>query len=84
MAVEALARGGHSSMPPIDHSSAAATLARVISSVDKNPSPESLVPPVTHFLRSIARVAPFYLRGLLAQADNKCASHTPNPSALSP
>ncbi len=42
--------GGHSSIPPLDHSSAAVLAARVIEALDQTPPAPALVPPITDFL----------------------------------
>jgi hypothetical protein len=46
--------GGHSSRPPINHTSAAAVMARVIGAIDRHPLPPLLKQPVTDFLLALA------------------------------
>jgi hypothetical protein len=46
--------GGHSSRPPINHTSAAAVMARVITAIDQHPLPPLLKQPVLDFLLGLA------------------------------
>ncbi|GIL59795.1 hypothetical protein Vafri_14522 [Volvox africanus] len=58
------ATGGHSSLPPLDGSSAAAVAARLVLSIDRRPPQASLVEPVTSLLAALAPSVPG-LRGWL-------------------
>ncbi|PNW82050.1 hypothetical protein CHLRE_06g271700v5 [Chlamydomonas reinhardtii] len=62
--VQVSAAGGHSSIPPLDGSSAAAVAARIITAIDRRPPPTRLAAPVTQFLGAIADSTPG-LRGQL-------------------
>ncbi|KAG2439389.1 hypothetical protein HXX76_004746 [Chlamydomonas incerta] len=62
--VQVSAAGGHSSIPPLDGSSAAAVAARIITAIDRRPPPTRLAAPVTQFLSAIADSTPG-LRGQL-------------------
>ncbi|EFJ52829.1 hypothetical protein VOLCADRAFT_86190 [Volvox carteri f. nagariensis] len=46
--------GGHSSLPPLDGSSAAAVAARLVTFIDRRPPPATLVEPVTTLLAATA------------------------------
>lgn len=60
--VSVSSEGGHAAMPPTDGSSVAATLARIMTAIDRSPPPVQLLPPTTDFLMAVAEVVP--LRGL--------------------
>ncbi|KAG2445338.1 hypothetical protein HYH02_008803 [Chlamydomonas schloesseri] len=62
--VQVSAAGGHSSIPPLDGSSAAAVAARIVTAINRRPPPARLVAPVTQFLSAIAPSTPG-LRGQL-------------------
>jgi carboxypeptidase PM20D1 len=70
MQVKATTLGGHSSMPPVDGSSVAAILARIMTAIDRAPPPIHLQHPMTDFLRALADAAPVCsLAWLLRHAD---------------
>ena len=69
--IEVRGEGGHSSMPPIDGTSVAARVARVLSALDASPAPTRLGPPTTDWLRALApSVALAPLRAAMQNADN--------------
>lgn len=70
MRIDVTSPGGHSSMPPVDGSSVAATLAHMLLAVDRSPpctriqAPLSPCPPLTAAdTRSFQRVLVFNPRG---------------------
>lgn len=52
--VRVLGQGGHSSVPPIDHSSTSVALGRLLTALDDTSPPAALMPPITDFVRAIA------------------------------
>lgn len=69
--VEVHGNGGHSSMPPVDGSSVASRISRILAALDAYPSPTRLDEPTTSFLRALApaaKLAP--LRIALNSANN--------------
>ncbi|KAK9864322.1 hypothetical protein WJX84_003446, partial [Apatococcus fuscideae] len=62
--------GGHSSRPPLDASTVADRMARVILAVDAQPPPTRLVAPTTSLLKALAPKAPRAFRWILSHCDN--------------
>mmetsp|Transcript_17488 Transcript_17488/g.52473 ORF Transcript_17488/g.52473 Transcript_17488/m.52473 type:complete len:508 (+) Transcript_17488:152-1675(+) len=73
MRIDVASPGGHSSMPPVDGSSVAATLARMLLAVDRTPPCTRIQSPTKEFLHAMAEVAP--VRG--ARALLRLAHHWP-------
>ncbi|KAL4858195.1 N-fatty-acyl-amino acid synthase/hydrolase [Chlorella vulgaris] len=46
--------GGHSSMPPVDGSSVASRISRILAALDANPTATTLAPPTTDWLKALA------------------------------
>jgi hypothetical protein len=70
-------------MPPTDGSQTSAIVADVLRSIDSNPRPVRLQPPLSHMMRFAAPHSAPMLRGLLFFAGYWCASVIP-PIAFDP
>ncbi|KXZ55981.1 hypothetical protein GPECTOR_2g1533 [Gonium pectorale] len=63
--------GGHSAMPPIDGSSVASQLGRLLTALALLPAPSRLAAPVTDMLGALAPAAPAWMRLLLANCEQE-------------